>query len=304
METQLTSATSEAPENQGSCIRNVRHLPGSGGEAEGVYWQPHVQSKGGGAVTINATFRLETPEHVALRFELAGPGSRFCAWSIDAALMFLVFVALLLMGLLVFGMGSVFDDFIEGNWDRALWGWALALLVLLQFLITTSYHLFFEGIMRGQTPGKKKLQIRAIREDGTAMGTTELLLRNLLRIADFLPVFYGLGGLVCWWHPRHKRLGDLAAGTIVVRESGIDYRAKTDRNRAEPEYEVSASHNTRLTSDEREMILSFLRRRDQLTLEARQRVADRLAVTLHQKYGGERGEPELYLQRLLGESGP
>lgn len=250
-------------------------------------------------MSIDTHYQLETTEHVELDFELAGPGSRFCAWAIDALLMFLIAFLLAVVGMVTFGaVGTVLD----GDLERALGGWALTAAIMAFFLVTTFYHVFFEIVLRGQTPGKRQLQLRAIREDGVGMGVTDILIRNLLRVVDFLPLFYGLGGAISLFHPMHKRLGDLAAGTIVVKEGELDYRAHLDSRRdavPQPETLQAAGQHLTLASDERQVIERFLARRNQLTLAARQALADRLARSMYDRHTGYWGSAESYLERLL-----
>lgn len=250
-------------------------------------------------MALDVHYRLETPEHVEIEFDLAGPGSRFCAWVIDALLMVLVAVVLMIIVFSLLGGLAVLDDWFSGRGlGRGLAGWALAIAIVALFLLVTGYHILFESLMRGQTPGKKQIGIRAIRDDGTGMTFVDVLIRNLLRMVDFLPVFYGLGGFVCLMHPMQKRIGDLAAGTIVVKEASLDYRARTDR-KTPMQPAVAAVPNAELTAAERQLLLGFLQRRDQLLIEARLALADRLARPLWDKYGGYWHTAESYIERLL-----
>jgi uncharacterized RDD family membrane protein YckC len=161
---------------------------------------------------------ISTPDHVSLEFELAGAGSRFAAYLIDFVLTMLLIIAV------------VFAAFLAGGWValRALAGgaggtigasWIWAIVVLVIFLINWGYYLFFEGLRGGSTPGKKRMGIRVIRQDGLPVGLREAALRNLVRAADILPPpTYILGGLVMHFDRRGRRLGDMLAGTYVVVE--------------------------------------------------------------------------------------
>ncbi len=152
---------------------------------------------------------VETPEHVILDYEVAGLGSRALAAIIDAAIIVVIELALLLVtGLLV---------------SRMISGIAvIAVFTLLSFLVLFGYFTVFEGFRNGQTPGKAMMGIRVIRETGHAISLRDALIRNLVRIADFLPPPYLLGALFVALHPKARRLGDLAAGTVVVRDRPID----------------------------------------------------------------------------------
>ncbi len=233
---------------------------------------------------------LETPENIEVEFELAGLGSRFCAMLIDT-----LWIALAVLLLLLFGAGA----FEWGEPGSRRWaGWVVAVLwAIAAVLIFDGYFIFFELIMRGQTPGKKLMKIRAVRDDGTPVGGNEVLIRNLLRLVDFLPAFYALGAIVMFPSPLCKRLGDMAAGTIVVKEGRLDYRAHADKK-----YELSPAAavavNLELTPEERRLLVGFLRRRGELLPQARRELAERLARPLHEKYGGPYRDAEEYIERL------
>ena len=167
-------------------------------------------------------------------------------------------------------------------------------------LLSGGYFIFFELLMRGQTPGKKSMKIRVIRDDGTPVTANEVLIRNILRIVDFLPFGYALGAVVMFPNPLAKRLGDLAAGTIVVKEGQLDYRAHADtKNPLPPAESTPSAVNSELTAEERRVLGGFLHRRDELLPQAREELAARLAVPLHGKYGGHYHGAESYLERLL-----
>ncbi len=247
-------------------------------------------------MTNERPFSLETPESIVLDFELAGPGTRLCAALVDMMLIAILFAAVFIVWTLA-AHGLPF--WVENNDGSMDWhDWRVAILLIAVFLIFSGYHLFFETLWRGQTPGKRQLEIRVIRDDGTPMSGTDVLVRNLIRIVDFLPVLYALGGAVCLLHPMHKRLGDLAAGTIVVKESEADYRGMTDKQYLLTEAAIP-SGRIDLTPEEQQILSGFLRRREELLCEARERLAKKLAEPLFEKYGGYYGDPESYIERLL-----
>lgn len=237
-------------------------------------------------------YTLETPENIEVHFELAGIGSRFCAMLIDSLLLgACIFVLFVLWMFAVAG----YDPFFRGDWAE----WVSAvLLAVLMVLITGGYFFFCEWLMRGQTPGKKSMKIRVIRDDGTAAGGSEILIRNLLRLVDFLPFGYAVGVLAMFPNPLCKRLGDIAAGTIVVKEGQTDYRAISDRKKFQLG-DAPAPANVELTREERRLLGGFLQRREQLLPEARAKLALRIAQPLLDKYGGHGVDPEQYLERLL-----
>lgn len=140
---------------------------------------------------------VETPEGITLSLRLAGPIPRVLAWLIDS----LIKYAILLVGLLIFGL--------LGQTGFGFWFIAL-------FLLEWFYPVLFEVYRNGATPGKKAFSLQVIRDNGTLVDFSTSLVRNLLRAADFLPVLYGFGLVSMLLNRDFKRLGDLAAGTVVI----------------------------------------------------------------------------------------
>lgn len=140
---------------------------------------------------------IETPEGIELSLALAGPLPRILAWFIDT----------LIRGSLLFVLGLLLGEL-------EIYGFGLFMITL--FLIEWFYPVLFEVYMNGQTPGKKALGIRVLCDDGTPVDWSPSLVRNLLRVVDFLPILYGFGLASILMNRDFKRLGDLAAGTVVV----------------------------------------------------------------------------------------
>jgi len=160
---------------------------------------------------------IATPDHVSLEFELAGPGSRFSAYVIDFIVNVLLVIAIVLTAYLTGALAALRSLASISAGASASWLWALVVLII--FLINWGYYVFFEGVGKGSTPGKKRMGIRVIRQDGLPIGLREAALRNLVRAADMLPPpSYILGGLVMHFDPHGRRLGDMVAGTYVVVE--------------------------------------------------------------------------------------
>lgn len=139
---------------------------------------------------------------VTVDLPLASIGSRALAQVID---LLTLFVVLLLVALLLVGLISA-----EKN--------LVFLIPISLFALYWGYFTAWEFLTHGQTLGKKILGLRVVNVDGTAVGALGVLVRNLLRIIDFLPVGYGIGGVIVVWNHQHRRLGDLAGGTVVIRE--------------------------------------------------------------------------------------
>lgn len=155
---------------------------------------------------------IKTPEYVSLQFQLAGLGSRTAAFIIDHIILTVanILIILALMFILI-GEPSMLI-FLEMD------SVALAIMILVLFLINWGYFFAFEYFSGGKTLGKKIIGIRVIQENGHSITLLSSFIRNLLRIIDSLPFNYFLGILMIFFHSKHKRIGDLVAGTIVVHE--------------------------------------------------------------------------------------
>src|SRR5438477_5954896 len=148
---------------------------------------------------------ISTPERVSFQYEIAGIGSRFLAQIIDSLIILVVLIAITI---LAGTLGGVFNS---GE---------LALLVeiILGFILLAGYFLVSEAAWNGQTVGKRSARLRVVGDHGEPLTIAQAAIRNLVRIVDFLPFFYGIGMLTLFINGRGKRLGDFAAGTLVVRD--------------------------------------------------------------------------------------
>ena len=154
---------------------------------------------------------IDTPENVAFGYDVAGIGSRFLAALVDTLI-----IAVLL--LVVFMTGAFLTRTILDNLSDSATGWIVALIGLIAFAFLWGYYIFFELLWNGQSPGKRWVGLRVIKTDGTPITLSESIIRNLVRLVDFLPAYYGLGVVVMFVNDQARRLGDLAAGTLVVRD--------------------------------------------------------------------------------------
>jgi len=154
------------------------------------------------------------PENVELNYEIAGIGSRFVALLLDTLVQVLISGVLVIALLALFGFKTVWNRQIT---DLAT-GITTFILLILLFIVLIGYHIILETIMNGQTLGKKLLQIRVRKEQGNTLTFWDILLRNSIRLVDILPSFYIIGLIVMFVNKKSKRLGDFAAGTIVIKE--------------------------------------------------------------------------------------
>jgi len=167
-------------------------------------------------------YTIDTPENVSFGFEVAGIGSRFIGALIDTAIIALALTLLnLLLGYLLELVGTVNIPGLTPLMNQdASWasGVLIALYVLLNFLLMAGYYMIFELIWNGQTVGKRVAKIRVVRVNGNPVGFLEIVVRNLVRMVDVLPIAYGVGLVVMFLNQHERRLGDFAAGTMVIKE--------------------------------------------------------------------------------------
>lgn len=159
---------------------------------------------------------ITTPENIGLEYEIAGLGSRAAAIMIDSLIQAAIVIVI---GLVAIGVmaktGGIGRLDAPGRFLDS--SWTLALIVLAAEIAYNGYFLVFESLWKGQTPGKKAINIRVIMDDGRALSFRAALIRNLLRAADSIPGLYWLGIVVAFVNSSGKRVGDIAAGTVVVK---------------------------------------------------------------------------------------
>jgi uncharacterized membrane protein SpoIIM required for sporulation/uncharacterized RDD family membrane protein YckC len=210
---------------------------------------------------------VETPEHVVLSFELAGLGTRAAAAAFDLVILgaayFVVFLFYVAAGL-------------SASWTTGAGSWGVAFVVLVASLGFFLYFGLFEALWDGRTPGKRALGIRVVQDTGRPLTANAATVRNLVRLVDFFfPVGPLPGLLFVFFHPANKRLGDLAAGTIVVRDRVAAW-GLAPAPPAPPEPSLEAGPPD-LTDPEFALLDRFLARVDQLAPEVQIRMAAELA---------------------------
>lgn len=175
---------------------------------------------------------ISTPERVAFQYEVAGIGSRFLAQVIDMLVIWAVQLVIIVLALAV---GTLLNAGTIG----------LLLGLLLTFALLAGYFLVSEAAWNGQTLGKRAFRLRVVGDQGQPLTVGQSVIRNLVRLVDFLPLFYGIGILVMFLNRRSKRLGDLAAGTLVVRDKHrinlYDLSSQAGSTQAQPPTPPAAS---------------------------------------------------------------
>ncbi len=227
---------------------------------------------------------IETPERVPLHFALASIGNRFLACALDHTLQFVTIIIVVIAFTLIANYSDLGEQL--SNAPK----WVKAILIVIVFLIVSGYFAFFEWIWNGQTPGKRILKLRVIREDGRPVTFWEAAVRNLLRTFDMMPFpFYSIGLISVFVSSSDQRVGDMVAGTVVVREREAEAPAFANvfaSPVSDPALRRSfkpvdfVAELTPLTESEIEVVESFLRRRWDLAEMARQWMAWRVSLPL------------------------
>jgi len=237
---------------------------------------------------------IETPELVAIQMPIAGIGSRFIALLVD----YLIWIP----GILI--VGRIFAFFLPSlsAFNKLSEQWAFAIYLFLIFLFNWGYFTLFEAFWNGRTPGKRVARIRVIQRSGRPIGLFESMARNFIRYVDQIPFFYAVGAIAIFVTRDHQRLGDLAAGTLVVRDRIEDVPVNSEATRtftaniftsAAPAPEPHAAltlpdHNVaKLSGADLQVLESFFARRLDMPLETRQALARRIASAIQSKSGLE-----------------
>ena len=226
---------------------------------------------------------VETPENISFDYQIAGIGSRFIAILVDSLIQGMLYLFLVVIYLVVTAIVGVTT--VEKPSSLSQWIPTIILLVAL-FVIQFGYYIIFEMATGGKTPGKEVAGLRVVKENGHPLTAADLIIRNLLRLIDFLPFAYGVGVIVMFLNERSKRLGDFAAGTLVVRvDKPVTLRdLQTQSASSTFGLWIDAGAVTRLGEADVELIESYLQRRatlqnaDQLGAQIEQRIRGLLAM--------------------------
>lgn len=263
------------------------------------------------AALAEQVLEFDTPENVVFGYQLAGIGSRFLAAFVDTILILVLQVVVNLTLILVVALAggpSLVETGLRGDISIVV-----GIFGLLAFAFLWGYYIFFELLWNGQSPGKRLIGLRVISQNGAPIDVAAAIIRNLVRIVDFLPVHYGVGVLSMFIDPQSRRLGDFAAGTLVVYDQGavtldeleraasrLDVsRRTTDNSDGLPLHLLSPAHVT--------MAQRFVSRRSEL------HNAGRLALFLANRLLAEMNLPEQslseteafnLLQTVAGQASP
>lgn len=212
---------------------------------------------------------IETPEQTLLDFPLAGIGSRFLAIALDTLI---VWAAIWIIGLVVLLVAIPFSLLSK---TTSIYVMAIGFFIL--FAIQFAYFAVFEAVWNGQTPGKRWTHLRVIKDSGRPISAYDAILRNLVRIVDALPTLYAIGLITMIISRENKRLGDYAAGTVVIHEKPLQavasiWNVPTAAPQAGPLGSI-----VQITSEELQLVEAFLERRGSLDPQVRWTMARQIA---------------------------
>jgi uncharacterized RDD family membrane protein YckC len=222
---------------------------------------------------------IETPEQTMLEFPLAGIGSRFLAIALDTVLQV---AAICVVGVVLLALAIPFSFFFKSSGL-----WAVAIVIFCVFSIAVSYFALFEALWNGQTPGKRWTHLRVIKDTGRPIGAYDAVLRNLLRSVDWLPTLYAAGIITMIVSRENKRIGDYAAGTVVIHEKPLEAVGSIWNVPAAAAHTLPIGSSARVTPEELQLVETFLERRDSLQLDVRRALARQIA----DRIGGRIGVP-------------
>src|SRR5579863_2510163 len=248
---------------------------------------------------IGDQLNIDTPELVAIELPLAGLGSRFIAILVDYLIWGVVFLVVGLLAAVIVPALHLFGGVSPY--------WAIGIVVLIVFLMQWGYFAVFEAFGNGRTPGKRVARIRVIHQSGRGINFVEALARNLVRFVDYLPSFYAVGVVAIFLSRRNQRLGDMVAGTLVVRDREVDsphWSESSSRTFTAPAIPVAPSIAppgassgpwggpphlrvllpapalAKLSASDLEVLESFFTRRLDMDLTTRAALANRIATAL------------------------
>jgi len=249
---------------------------------------------------------VETPEQLELELPLAGVGSRALAFLLDFLIQLIPIVIAMVVLVAALSLNVFGEDDVKGFGEGRIPLLAGALFSAVTFATNFLYFTFWDLVSRGQSPGKRALDLRVVRDGGLPIDARASLIRNLVRTVDVLPGFYLTGILSMFFSAEHKRIGDLAAGTLVVRDrrepvgdvSALFHKAASPFPSASAPASASPSP---LGAAERALVQDFLQRRHTLAPDVRERILRQIVERLGPRAGFDLALPAEWIFEQLAK---
>lgn len=232
-------------------------------------------------------YLISTPENVDLHIELAGLGNRVLAGLID---MFITYSLILIVVIVCVATGYALEKMgLNEDFKNAAYFYLLGAGIIIGFMISFGYYIYFEGIWKGQTPGKRFAHIRVIEANGQPVNWPQVWIRNLVRIIDFNLACIGVVAIIA--DKNERRIGDMAAGTLVIRERlpGLSTAAIQTTVTLPKEVFVDAGQ---MRPDEYQILVTFLRRRQRMPKVERSALSKKLNEYFRSRLHFNDTEPE------------
>jgi uncharacterized membrane protein SpoIIM required for sporulation/uncharacterized RDD family membrane protein YckC len=236
---------------------------------------------------------VETPEMVLVSYTIAGVGSRIVAGIIDLLICFAFLISLSLLGWFLTDAASS----AKSSTPSSSTSWAFAILALVQFAILWGYYVLFEALRDGQTPGKRIMHLRVVMDAGYSIPFSASAVRNIVRLLDMQPGVFAVIGIVSIAASRSgKRIGDMIAGTMVVKEQPL--ALNTTARRLHDSRRAPLVPTTALTDAELDVLSRFVNRRHAISSSDRSRLASQLASRFRSRLPADGATDIVFLLRL------
>lgn len=253
--------------------------------------------------TTKETLKIQTPEHVGFQYVLAGLGTRSTAFILDTVFRALFILSIFVLMMFLAKWLPQLDP--TGLMASIPKTWLLAIAVLAYGVVDLGYFLIFEALWSGQTPGKRMQKLRVIKVNGDPIGWLESAVRNILRAIDMVAGFYPLGLFVMFLSSHSQRIGDYAAGTLVIVERR--HKLPMDKARLRSTSKLNLPdldlHISALEPKQYQLIRTFLQRREAMEESHRRELARLLARRLMKRWGISPAADladEAFLEEIVG----
>ena len=249
---------------------------------------------------------INTAEDVDLNYKIAGPGSRIAAGLIDLSIIWAIIFLLMIFLVATGGVSLSLSDVVEGRIPAQMSQWALILLLGSIFFLNIAYFIFFENLRNGQTIGKKVLGLRVSNDNGQILTLSASIIRNIARMVDFIPGPYFIGLISVLISSRGQRLGDMIAGTIVIKFEHVSmpqpaFPGLTFSDLENVKYTFQHDELSQIGTKGFQILTAYYQRREHLQSDEIRNLEAKLTRNFEAALGKDKNRvdtPSLYLKEL------